>query len=83
LITQISYLVNDLSEEQVKYYLTTMKEFIHGVNQKGENCILKKQYDPKKQQNPEPKYKNLIIGDSYFIKSTLADLVLNLFGRKY
>ncbi len=75
LITQISYLVKNLSEEQVAYYLTTMKEFIHGVNQKGENYIFKKQYNPEQKENPAPKYKNIIIGDSYIIKSNKADLV--------
>lgn len=74
LVTQISYLVNDLSEEQVEYYLATMKEFIHGVNQQGENNVFKKQYDSDKAEDPNPKYKNLIIGDSYIIKSNKADL---------
>lgn len=78
LITQISYLLNDLSQEKVEDYLTTMKEFIHGVNKKGENCILKKKYNPKKIEDTKPKYKNLIIGDSYFIKSNKPDLLRNL-----
>jgi hypothetical protein len=78
LITQISYLVNDLSEEQVEYYLTTMKEFIHGVNLKEENNSLKKMYDSKKTEDPAPKYKNLIIGNSYIIKSNKVDLVKKL-----
>ena len=44
LITKISYLFEDqLSTEQVKYYLTAMKEFIHGINLKGGNNVLKKQ----------------------------------------
>lgn len=75
MIVQIVYLHNDdLSKEQVEYFLTTMKEFIHGVNQKGENNVFKKQYDPTKEEDPEPKYKNLIIGDSYIIKSNKSDL---------
>lgn len=78
LITQISYLLNDLSEEKVEDYLTTMKELIHGVNKKGENCVLKKKYNPEKIEDTKPKYKNLIIGDSYFIKSNKPDLIRNL-----
>ena len=78
LITQISYLLNDLSEEKVEDYLTTMKELIHGVNKKGENCILKKKYNPEKIEDTKPKYKNLIIGDSYFIKSNKPDLLRSL-----
>jgi len=80
LITQISYLINDLSEDQVDYYLTTMKEFIHGVNQKGEYARLKKRYNHEEEGSPEPKYKNLIIGDSYIIKSNKPDLIENLLG---
>ncbi|PHO09610.1 hypothetical protein CPG37_08910 [Malaciobacter canalis] len=78
LINKISELIDDLTEEQVFYYLTTMKEFIHGVNQKGEWNNLKKKYNPKKEENPEPKYKNLIIGDSYIIKSNKTELIDNL-----
>lgn len=74
MIKQISKLVDDLSEEQVEYYLTTMKEFIHGINQKEENNILKKPHDPKLDEKPAPKYKDLIIGNSYIIKSNKKDL---------
>ena len=55
-----------------------MKELIHGVNKKGENCVLKKKYNPEKIEDTKPKYKNLIIGDSYFIKSNKPDLIRNL-----
>jgi len=80
LMAEICSLIDyELSDEQVKYYLTVMKEFIHGVNQKNENNVLKKQYNSNKQEDTEPKYKNLIIGDSYIIKSTQIDLVKNLF----
>lgn len=76
LITKISYLVDDeLTEEQVKFYLATMKEFIHGINKEGENHSFKRQYDPEKKENANSKYKNLIIGDSYIIKSNKSDLV--------
>ncbi|MDD2382917.1 MAG: hypothetical protein PHN18_01865 [Sulfurospirillaceae bacterium] len=76
LITQILYLVDDnLTEEQVKYYLATMKELIHGINKEGENHKFKRQYDPEKKENTNSKYKNLIIGDSYIIKSNKPDLV--------
>lgn len=76
LVTQIAYLVdNALTEEQVEYYLTTLKEFIHGSNQEGENSKFKKQYNPENREKFEPKYKNLIIGDSYIIKSNKPDLV--------
>lgn len=76
LVTQIAYLVdNALTEEQVEYYLTTLKEFIHGSNQEGENSKFKKQYNPENRDKFEPKYKNLIIGDSYIIKSNKPDLV--------
>jgi len=78
LFTQISYLVNDFSEEQIKYYLTTMKELIHGVNMKGENNVFKKKYVPNKEENPEPKYKNLIIGNSYIVKNNKTDLIKSL-----
>lgn len=66
---KISGLFEDLSEETVKYCLTTMKEFIHGINLKGEQDYLKKVNNPEKEENPKPKYKNLIIGDSFIIKS--------------
>jgi hypothetical protein len=77
LITYLSYLTEDLSKEQVKYYLAVMKEFIHGVNEKGEKDNFKKRYSRDcKQFNP--KYKNLIIGDSYIIKSNIEDLINSL-----
>ena len=69
LITEISYLLKGhLSEETIKYCLTTMKEFIHGINLKGEQDYLKKVNNPEKEENPKPKYKNLIIGDSFITK---------------
>ena len=92
LIKQISFLV-DLNDKQVEYYLEAMKEFIHGVNKEGENNPFKKisNIEAKKSQcknrikdtnyeRPEPKYKNLIIGDSYIIKSTTADRKNALFN---
>ncbi|WP_066403041.1 hypothetical protein [Aliarcobacter cryaerophilus] len=79
LITQISYLFkNELSQEQVEYYLTTMKEFIHGINLKGENDVLKKVYNPKVDEKRYPKYKDLIIGNSYIIKSNKKELINKL-----
>ena len=78
LITQISYLVTDLSEEQIEYYLTTMKEFIHGVNLIGERNNLKKVNNSKKYEKTDPKYKDLIIGNSYIIKSNKEDLIKKL-----
>lgn len=78
IITGILYLVDDLSEEQAEYYLSTMKEFIHGVNLKDEYNMFKKVYNPEKFEKTEPKYKSLIIGDSYIIKSTKVDLVKSL-----
>ena len=72
LITKISCLFkNELSQEQVEYYLTTMKEFIHGINLKGENNFLKKVYNPEVDEKRYPKYKDLIIGNSYFTKSNI------------
>ena len=74
IITAIQYLFNTFSKEQVEYYLSTMKEFIHGVNLKDEDNVLKKKYNPNRFERPEPKYKNLIIGDSYIITSNKPDL---------
>ena len=79
LITQISYLFkNELSQEQVEYYLTTMKEFIHGINLKGENNFLKKVYNPEVDEKRYPKYKDLIIGNSYITKSNKEELIRKL-----
>ncbi len=79
LITEISKIVKKyVSEEQTVYYLTTMKEFIHGINQEGENDPLKKAVEPKNLENLKPKYKNLIIGNSYIIRSNKEDLIKNL-----
>lgn len=79
LLTKISNLVDDnLTEEQVKYYLATMKEFIHGINKEGENHRFKRQHNPEKKENTKSKYKNLIIGDSYIIKSNKQDLIKTL-----
>jgi hypothetical protein len=78
LAAQISYVVQNISEEQVEYYFTAMKEFIHGVNQKGEYNIFKKKYNSEKPEPTDPKYKNLIIGDSYIIKTNKPDLVKSL-----
>ena len=46
-----------------------MKEFIHGINLKGEQDNLKKVNNPEKEENPKPKYKNLIIGNSFITKN--------------
>ncbi len=79
LITQITYLFNnELSQKQVEYYLTTMKEFIHGINLKGENNVLKKVYNPEANEKCYPKYKNLIIGNSYITKSNKEELIRKL-----
>ncbi|OCL90719.1 hypothetical protein [Arcobacter porcinus] len=77
LITEISYLVeeNKISKEQVKYYLSTMKEFIHGINLEGENNFLKKVYNPEVDEKRYPKYKDLIIGNSYITKSNKEELI--------
>lgn len=80
LITQISYLVKDFSEEQLEYYLRTMKEFIHGTNEESEESVLKKQYNSEKKDNPDPKYKSFIIGDSNIVKTNKVDLLKALFG---
>ncbi len=79
LITKISCLFkNELSQEQVEYYLTTMKEFIHGINLKGENNFLKKVYNPEVDEKRYPKYKDLIIGNSYITKSNKEELIRKL-----
>ena len=79
LITQISSLFKGhLSKKQVEYYLTIMKEFIHGINLKGENNVLKKAYNPEVNEKGHPKYKDLIIGNSYFTKSNKAELIKKL-----
>ena len=83
IISEIRYLFDDLSEEQVKYYLNIMKEFIHGVNLKNENNKLKKDYNHERFERPTPKYKDIIIGDSYILKSNKGDIVKNLFGNLY
>lgn len=81
---QIFYILDaDLSEKQIEYHLATMQEFIHGINLKDENHQFKKKYNLKKFEKPEPKYKNLIIGDSYIIKRNRVDLIKSLFGNSY
>ena len=60
-----------------------MKEFIHGTNLKYENHKFKKKYSPKKFARLGPKYKDLIIGDSYILKSNDGDLIKNLFSNSY
>jgi len=55
-----------------------MKEFIHGINLKGENNVLKKAYNPEVNEKGYPKYKDLIIGNSYFTKSNKAELIKKL-----
>lgn len=60
-------------EEKIKTYLNIMKEFIHGVNKRDENDLLKIKYY-ESIDNYEPKYKNLIIGKSYIAKSNAPEL---------
>lgn len=55
-----------------------MKEFIHGVNLIGERNNLKKVNNSKKYEKTDPKYKDLIIGNSYIIKSNKEDLIKKL-----
>lgn len=72
---EISYLVDDFSDEKIKYYLAVMKEFIHGINDKDEKNSFKVKYNGKKpDEDRQPKYKNLIIGNSHIMKSTKDDL---------
>ena len=52
-----------------------MKEFIHGINSQGENNVLKKAYNPEVNEKCYPKYKDLIIGNSYFTKSNKEELI--------
>lgn len=78
IIKQLFNLVEDLSEEQIEYYLTTMKEFIHGVNLKEEKNSLKKTNNTEKDEKPNPKYKDLIIGNSNIIKSNKQELIKKL-----
>lgn len=78
LLTQISYLFDDLSNKQVEYCLTTMKEFIHGVDLIKETNSLKKVNNPKKHEKIDPKYKDLIIGNSYIAKSNNKELINSL-----
>ncbi len=73
LLTEL-VLLSGLSKEQVEYYLTIMKEFIHGVNLRGERNHLKKANNPEVYEKHAPKYKDLIIGNSYIIKSNKKDL---------
>lgn len=64
-------------DEKIKTYLNIMKEFIHGVNKRNENNLLKIKYY-ESNNNYEPKYKNLIIGKSYIAKSNSPELKKNL-----
>lgn len=73
LITSIAS-VTKLEVEQAKAYLSTMKELIHGINEKNEKNALKKQYNSNTTTNTKPKYKDLIIGNSYIIKNNKKDL---------
>lgn len=59
--------------EKIRTYLTIMKEFIHGVNKRDENNLLKINYY-EDSDNYEPKYKNLIVGKSYIAKSNFPEL---------
>lgn len=59
--------------EKIRTYLNIMKEFIHGVNKRDENNLLKINYY-EDSDNYEPKYKNLIVGKSYIAKSNSPEL---------
>lgn len=77
LLTEI-VILSGLSKEQVEYYLTIMKEFIHGVNLIEEKNHLKKEKNPNIFEKSNPKYKDLIIGNSHIIKITKQDLIKEL-----
>lgn len=77
LLKEIVHL-SGLSKEQVEYYLTMMKEFIHGVNLRKEKDHLKKVNNPEVYQKSEPKYKDLIIGNSHIIKHNKTYLIKKL-----
>lgn len=81
IITEISYLFEPTYQEQnedtIRFYLTIMKELIHGTNKEDGNNQLKATYDSNL-TNYEPKYKNLIIGKSYIAKSNNKDLINSL-----
>jgi len=66
-------------EDTVKYYLTVMKEFIHGLNEENENNPLKVKYRTTSSKDKNPKYKNLIVGSSYIVKSNKDDF-FNILG---
>ncbi|MGJ0495240.1 hypothetical protein [Aliarcobacter cryaerophilus] len=70
-----------LSESQVEYYLTTMKEFIHGTNSQNENNVFKKVYNPEVDEKRYPKYKDLIIGNSYITKTNEPEMIKKLMGN--
>lgn len=73
LITYISEYAN-ISEDKFTYFIATMKEFIQGINTNDENDKSKRKQNTKKFEHPEPKYKNIIIGNSfndYFKKTTI------------
>lgn len=81
IVTEISYFFEPTyqgqNEDTIRYYLTIMKEFIHGSNKKDENNSLKATYDSNL-TDYEPKYKNLITGKSYIAKSNNEDLINSL-----
>lgn len=64
LITYISEYAN-ISEDKFTYYLATMKEFIHGINANNKYDKSKRKKGAKKFEHPGPKYKNIIIGNSF------------------
>lgn len=73
LITYISEYAN-ISEDKFTYFIATMKEFIQGINTNDKNDKSKRKQNAKKFEHPEPKYKNIIIGNSfndYFKKTTI------------
>lgn len=81
IFTEISYLFEPTHQEQnedtIRFYLTIMKELIHGTNKENESNQLKATYDSNL-TNYEPKYKNLIIGKSYIAKSNNKELINSL-----
>lgn len=65
LMTYISEYAN-ISEDKVSYFLSTMKEFIQGINANNEHDKSKRKKSANKRfEHPEPKYKNIILGNSF------------------
>ena len=65
----------DFSSEQIKYYLDTMKELIHGVNADNENNPYKKSYKSLESPILNPKYRYLLTTHANIIESNDSDLL--------